>query len=252
MEETEKKIEHYIQDHHLSYALLIIGCISSLLAGMYIADFIFAIKHPEVSTTLTSLLSLIFLYGYPLLILILFIGYLGIPVPATSMLLALGAFAATGQMNPFYLISIITLTNICGDITGYLIGRKCSRILINKNTHKFGLTPKRISAVDTFLKNWGRWCLFITHCVLTPIEVPVNIVAGIRNYPFKRFLSIVIPTELLWTSFYIGLGFFLGTNWLSVITFVTDIPKILTTATLGVFAIWVGLQIRKKLTHASL
>lgn len=239
----------------LSYGLLFFGLIFLIAAGIYISQFAFGIKHPDffeakgISNFLTYLLSLIMVYGYPILAIILFIGYLGIPIPATSILLAAGSLAATGEVNMLGLILFISITNICGDVFGYFIGRKFTFIAYSKKIQKIGITPQRLDAVDGFLANYGMWCIFITHILLTPIEVPINLVAGISKYPFRKFLTMVFFAEILWTSFYISLGFFLGSNWLLLVNYITDVPKILTTTILGIFAIWIALQIRKKMHH---
>ncbi|MBP9719389.1 MAG: DedA family protein [Candidatus Levybacteria bacterium] len=253
MKQTEEKIDHYIHDHHLSYGLLFIGFIFLIWAGIYISQFAFGIKNPEffaattLSSSLTSLLSLIVVYGYPVLIMILLIGYIGLPIPATGILLALGAVATTGQVNLIGLITIISLTNIVGNMMGYVIGRKFTFLVHNKKAYKLGFTPKRIKSVDEFLQSWGAWCIFLTHCVLTPIEVPVNVVAGMGKYPIKRFLLLILVSEVLWTSFYLSLGFFLGSNWVVFLTYITDVPKILTTVIIGVFAVYIALKIRRKI-----
>jgi membrane-associated protein len=104
-------------------------------------------------------------------------------------------------------------------------------------------------SIDLFLQNWGGWCIFLTHSILTPIEVPVNLLSGISRYSFKRFVLLAGIGELLWTSFYLYLGYLFGINWELLASLVTKAPQILTLIILGVsFVIISGNILLKRIT----
>jgi len=258
MEKTEAKVEQYIHDHHLSSILLFLGFLFLTTGSFYISTFIFEIKDPSLfetqglSTVLSSLLSLISIYGYPVLALILFLGYIGLPIPATGILLTIGALAATGQVSLLTTFVLVWITNILGNILGYIVGRKFSPFIRHNKLHRFGITPERMHAGDMFLQNWGMWCVFISHTILTPIVVPINVMTGIGKYSFKKFLSVIILAESIWTAFYLSLGFFLGNNLFTLINITNDIPKILTSIALGIFVIWIAIKIQQKIKYATI
>jgi membrane-associated protein len=203
-----------------------------------------------MSTILPTLLTLVLSFGYPLIALIIFIGYLGLPIPATTLLLALGSFSASGNLNISILIPLIAVTALCGDILGYYIGKRFDHLIDHKTIHWIGLTPRRMYSVNLFLKNWGGWCVFLTHSLLTPIEVPVNLLCGISKYSFKRFVLFAAIGEILWTSFYLYLGYLFGINWELLASLVTKAPQILTLIILGVgFVIISGNILVKHITR---
>ncbi len=76
-----------------------------------------------MSSLLSLLLTFLQSYGYLALWITVFVAAVGIPIPITLLLLAAGAFAALGDFN-FVLLFILSLSAlICGDNTGYWIGR---------------------------------------------------------------------------------------------------------------------------------
>ncbi len=202
-----------------------------------------------MNTILPPLLTLILAYGYPLVAGIIFIGYLGLPIPATTLLLAIGSFSASGNLNIFILIPLITATSLCGDMLGYYVGKRFGHIFDHRIIHWLGFTPRRMHSITTFLLNWGGWCVFLTHCLLTPIEVPVNVLSGMSQYSFKKFVLFAGIGELIWTSMYLYVGYLFGINWETLASFVTKGPQFLTLFILGlVFVILSGNIFLKRLT----
>jgi membrane protein YqaA with SNARE-associated domain len=70
-----------------------------------------------------QLLSAFSLYGLPVLFGALLIGAVGIPMPATMMLLAAGSFVVQGDLNLWWVLALASVAAILGDNVGYCIGR---------------------------------------------------------------------------------------------------------------------------------
>lgn len=194
----------------------------------------------------TALLSLILQYGYPIIFVVVLGGELGIPVPVSTLLLAAGSFTVDNTLNIFLLIPLVTVTAILGDSIGYFFGKRFGRYLITKYFHRLGFTEKKLAAIDVFLKKWGIWCIFLSRWLLTPLGVPVNIVAGIGNYPFLRFLLFVSIGEFLWSTLYIYLGYLFGANWQTLLTYMSNAPWIFVLVAVGLVSVFIATKMRKR------
>lgn len=173
------------------------------------------------------LLTLILNYGYPIIFVIIFVGYLGLPISLNVILLAAGAFAVDGTLNIYFLIPFITISALFGDVFNYYLGKKFGHLLVNKFTNKLGLTEKRLAIVDGSMDKWGIWSIFFTRWLFTPIGIPVNIIAGMRKYSLKKFIAFAGCGELIWASIYISLGYFFGTNWYAFSQYIAQTPQII-------------------------
>ena len=199
-----------------------------------------------MSIALGTLLTLLLNYGYPIVFGVVFIGYLGVPMPSETILLAAGSLSADGSLNFWILLTIVTLTAIIGDTIMYFVGKRFGYLVVNRLTNKMGLTHHRLEQADSFLQKWGIWCIFITRWLITPLGIPINIMAGLSKYNFKLFLISVALGELLWSSIFISLGYIFGANWQILLNYINDIPQLLTIIVIGIFLITLSLRVWKR------
>jgi membrane-associated protein len=194
---------------------------------------------------LTTLLSLVLLYGYPIVLGVVLAGELGFPIPVTSILLAAGSFTVDNTLNIFWLVPLVAVTAIIGDSIGYWFGRRYGRFLIEKYLPRIGLTGKKVETIEQFLQRWGVWFIFFSRWLVTPLGVPLNIVAGIGKYPFLRFLVFAALGECIWASVYVYLGYLFGANWITLVTYISNAPWIFALFTVAVFSFLIASHIRK-------
>lgn len=195
---------------------------------------------------LDPLLTLLLNYGYPVVALCVICGYAGIPIPSDAILLAAGSFTVDGSLNAWILFPLVVLTALIGDCLGFLVGSKFGHLILNKPDSKFGLSKDKLNSVQNFLDNWGVWCIFLTRWLLTPLAVPVNLVAGLSNYSFKKFLLIALFGESLWAGVYIYLGYLFGANWQTLTDYLDDAPTFLVLIVIGFGSLAIALRMWKK------
>jgi membrane protein DedA with SNARE-associated domain len=196
-----------------------------------------------MSEILDPILTLVLNYGYPIIVGCVIAAYFGVPIPTDAILLAAGSFSTDGALNIFLLIPIVALTAIIGDYFGYYLGKKFGYLVVNKYTKKLGLTQIKLNSVDGFLKKWGIWCVFLTRWLLTPLGIPVNIMAGISKYSLKKFLSVVVIGELIWATIFLYLGYLFGANWVTLLDYIDEAPLLLALAAVGAASIYFGFKI---------
>lgn len=200
---------------------------------------------------LNYLLSFILIYGYPTVVGVVLLGDLGIPLPVTSVLLAAGSFTAVGILNIYILIPLVTITVICIDVFGYYVGWKLGYVKSMSITGRMKITASALKATEQFLEKHGTWCVFLSRWLITPLGVPVNIIAGIHRYSFKKFVIWAAIGELLWAGLYIYLGYLFGVNWQSLVYYLNNTPELLAAIVIGVGLLFMGVRIRRNHKHSS-
>jgi membrane protein DedA with SNARE-associated domain len=176
---------------------------------------------------LTAMLA----YGPLALALALLIAALGIPLPATLLLLAAGAFARQGALDGAWAAGLGLLASVLGDSGGYCFGR-CGGALVQRRVA--GRTSWQ-RAQATFARR-GSLAVLLTRFALTPLALPTNLIAGSTRYAFPRFLLFDVIGELVWVVLYGGLGYLFADRWEAL----SELAGNLTGALLGLFALATG------------
>lgn len=195
---------------------------------------------------LNPLLTLLLVYGYPILVIIIIGGYIGLPLPVSVCLVAAGAFAQSGTLNIFVLLPLVTLTAVIGDVIEYWLGRKYGQLIFRKLKFLNRNNSFNIQNVDDFFIKWGGIGVFLTRWLITPIAIPVNILAGSGKYQFRKFIGISILGEIIWAFMYLSLGYVFGSNWVSLIEFVNETPYFLVLAAAGFGLLFLGFKSLKR------
>jgi membrane protein DedA with SNARE-associated domain len=186
------------------------------------------------------LLTQIINYGAPILGVIVFLGALGIPFPATIIVIAVGAFCRQGFLS-WPSTGLIALTCVVlGDCLSYAMGLYARKPVL----HRFRGSDKWIQAENTF-QRWGGTSILLTRFLITGIAVPVNLVAGTGSFPFRRFLFYDLSGEAIWIFGYGGLGYLFGTQWEPVSAFLSNMSGLLLGLLILGTGIWLALRILK-------
>lgn len=164
----------------------------------------------------TFFLDALQLYGYPVLWLIVFIAAAGIPISGSVLLFASGAFAALGDFNIVILFPVALSAAVMGDNLTYYIGRRVGVSLFHwverQKRFRF-ITPQTMErGLESFRRN-AAWTIFMTRCLLVALGGPVNLVAGLEQYPYPRFLLWDISGQILGAAIPLGLGYIFAQSW---------------------------------------
>jgi len=156
------------------------------------------------------------LYGYPALWLIVFVAAAGAPISGSLLLFAAGAFASLGDFNIFMLFPIALSAAVMGDNLGYFIGRRVGMPLIGwlerQKRFRF-ITPQALERGRVYFRRRAAWTVFITRFLIVVLGGPVNLVAGLEQYPYHNFLFWDISGQILGAIIPLGLGFVFAKSW---------------------------------------
>ncbi len=204
-----------------------------------------------MSSLLLLLLHWLHEYGYPMLWLTVLIGAVGVPLPISVMLLAVGAIAARGDFNIVLLIGITIIASSCGDSVGYFIGRgwgsrTLSWLVQPRRLHV--LPARTITRSRLYFKRSGGWAIFFSRFLLSALGGVVNLLAGAECYPYRHFLVYDVTGETLGAVIPLLLGNALGACWEAG----SDLLGALTRFAFILFLVilFVSRLLRRKLPHS--
>lgn len=179
------------------------------------------------------LLTQIINYGAPLFGLILFLAALGLPLPASVLLVAAGAFSQQGFLAWFPAAMFGWLGAVAGDAVGFGMGFY-ARDRVTKHIEG---SPAWRNARETFRARAGM-AVYLTRFLITGLAVPTNLIAGGSGLPFRRFIVYDSLGELTWIILYGGLGYLFGSQWELVGDFISSFGGLILGLALVGIGVW--------------
>jgi membrane protein DedA with SNARE-associated domain len=178
-----------------------------------------------------ALLTATLVYGAPALALALLLAALGIPLPATLLLLAAGAFTRQGVLDGPWTLALGLLASVLGDSGSYCLGR-CGGTLVLRHMDKQAAWQR----AQALFARRGALAILLTRFLLTPLALPTNLIAGSSRYIYVRFLLVDVAGELIWVTMYLGLGYTFADRWEALSDLAGNVSGLL----LGLLALAVG------------
>ncbi|HJP85457.1 MAG TPA: VTT domain-containing protein [Gemmatimonadaceae bacterium] len=132
----------------------------------------------------------------------------GVFLPGDSLLVTAGLFAATGHLNVYTLLPVLTLAAICGNSVGYFIGRTTGPRVFNRENSLF-FNKKHAIRAHQFYEKYGRKTIVLAQ-FMPVIRTFAPVTAGVAGMPFRTFITFNIIGAIIWIWSMIGIGYFLG------------------------------------------
>jgi len=151
-------------------------------------------------------------YGYPALGLTLFLGAIGLPLPAGLATIIAGSLAAAGKISWVWSGIVALLASVAGDLIGYILGRRLSHDFLERRARWLGYTAKRRTQVELLFNRWGGLSVLLTRTLVSNLGPVVNLFAGAGRYHPGRFVLLAVIGRLLWTAVYLALGYAAGSD----------------------------------------
>jgi membrane-associated protein len=162
------------------------------------------------------LISALQQYGYPVLWLIVFVAAVGAPISGNLLLYAAGAFVALGDFNIFILFPVALSAAVLGDNLGYFIGRWVGTPLISwlERQRRFQfISPTTLARGYAYFRRKTAWAIFISRFFIVVLGGPINLLAGIEQYPFRNFLLWDVCGQILGAAIPLSLGYIFAESW---------------------------------------
>jgi membrane-associated protein len=153
------------------------------------------------------LLGTLGVYGVPALFAVLLVGSIGVPMPASLLLLVAGSFVAQGELSLWQVLLLGSAGAIIGDNIGYALGRWGGHHVARRISRWTG-GEAGLRRADVWLRRWAGAGIFLSRWLLTPLGPLINLTSGMTDYPWPRFLLYDVLGEALWVGLYVLLGKF--------------------------------------------
>jgi membrane protein DedA with SNARE-associated domain/rhodanese-related sulfurtransferase len=189
-----------------------------------------------------ELLQFLFKHGYIVLFGATLVEQLGFPIPAATLLIAMGALSRSGEFALLLVVAAGATAALAADLTWYELGRVHGRSVL-QILCRISLEPDYCvrRTEDTF-ERLGLWTLLPAKFVpgLNAAAVPM---AGMMKTPFVRFLAVDIPSVVLWSSAYVLAGYAFSQQIERIIIYLSRLGALVGALIAVAVAIYVGYKI---------
>ncbi len=152
-----------------------------------------------------QLLAALVLFGLPVLFGVIVFAAIGLPLPASLLVIAAGSFVEQGAFDPWWVMGLAWAAAIVGDNAGYSLGRWGGRRLLDRLVRWAG-GDERLRKLELSSARWGGLGIFFTRWLLPPLGPAINLTSGIAAYPWPSFLFFESFGALLWVLIYTTIG----------------------------------------------
>jgi membrane-associated protein len=175
----------------------------------FIKGFIDYFLHLDVH--LSELIQICGIWTYLILFLIVFCetGLVVTPIlPGDSLLFAVGAFAAKGDLNLLLILSLLMVAAILGDTVNYWIGSFVGPKIFQKEKTKF-FKKEHLEKTHQFYEKYGGKTIVFARFVPI-IRTFAPFVAGIGKMSYPYFLTYNVIGGVVWILLFVFGGYFFG------------------------------------------
>ena len=138
---------------------------------------------------------------------------MALPVPASLMMLAAGAFVASGDLPASGVCLAALFGAIAGDQLGYWLGRLGQTQLHRRSGKRSGKSSGiALRHARAILQKRGDMGVFFSRWLFSPLGPYVNIAAGALAMAPLRFTLWAVLGEMVWVAAYVGLGIGFASN----------------------------------------
>jgi membrane protein DedA with SNARE-associated domain/rhodanese-related sulfurtransferase len=154
---------------------------------------------------MNGMIGILTAYGYPAIFACVLAEQIGVPVPATPVLIAAGALAGLGRLNLWLVLLLAVAASLIGDLIWYYLG-KMQGISVLRLLCKISLEPdscvRRTNAV--YSRHGTRWLLFAKF--LPGVSTIAPPMAGVYRVNLWRFIAMDGGGATLWAGAFLFAG----------------------------------------------
>jgi membrane-associated protein len=151
------------------------------------------------------------LWAYAILFLIVFCetGLIVTPIlPGDSLLFAAGALAALGALQVTWLIPLLFVACLAGDLVNYAVGKSLGQRLFSNPNSRF-FKRKYLERTRAFYETHGAKTIVMARFVPI-VRTFAPFVAGMGTMRFRKYIAYCIGGALLWVGVCVGAGYLFG------------------------------------------
>jgi membrane protein DedA with SNARE-associated domain len=151
-------------------------------------------------------------YGIVVIFVATILSCLGLPSPASLIMMAGGAFAATDDLDLWAVCIAAFLGAALGDQSLYWMVRQGGGVRFWKWLAGRKGAWRLMANAETFLDRRGGWAVFLSRWLFSPLAPYVTLSAGATEMRWSRFTAANMSGEAIWVALYVSLGYFFTTR----------------------------------------
>jgi membrane protein DedA with SNARE-associated domain len=155
--------------------------------------------------------SIVESFPYAGLLLLLFLGEIGLPFPEDTTLILAGFLAAQGITELIPTLLVVYLGLLMTDFSLYFVGKKYGRKLLEHGKLKKILSPDRLSWLEQKFERWGVWVVLAGRHLIG-IRAQIFLAAGVSRMSSIKFFLADALSAILTVSIMVGIGYFGGNS----------------------------------------
>jgi membrane protein DedA with SNARE-associated domain len=183
-------------------------------------------------------------YGYLAIFLLMLAESACIPFPSEVTMLVGGWYAATGDLNFFWVGAMGVLGNVVGSWIAYGVGRTMGRGVLDRYGKYVLIRSHDIDKAEIWWERYGEAATFFSR-LLPVIRTFISLPAGIAKMPFGKFTLYTFLGCIPWTYALTWLGVVVEDNWERVLDYF-DLPTLIIGTLVVVAAVIWYLRRRKQ------
>ena len=175
-----------------------------VLAAAYVAGL-----APDFDAVATAVSSSLGKWAYAAVAGLAFLetaALVGLAVPGETAVVAAGAAAAGGALDPVLLIALVWLAAAAGDLVSFALGRRLGRPFIERHGARMGLGRDRLARVDGFYERHGGKAVLAGRFVGV-LRAVTPLFAGASGLSVRRFVPYSVVGSLAWATLFTLLGY---------------------------------------------
>ncbi len=130
-------------------------------------------------------------------------------LPGDSLLFALGLLANQGTISLWYIIPLLIVAAIAGNMLGYWMGTKMRQGLLMGKKYLPKVKPEHMERAERFYTKYGIYAVFFARFVPV-VRTIVPFFAGVVAMRKRVFSLWSVVGGIVWISVVITVGFFFG------------------------------------------
>jgi membrane protein DedA with SNARE-associated domain len=174
-------------------------------------------EHPHDFFSAQRVEEMVRVHGYRVIILLTFLGNIGIPVPEETVTILAGYAARVGWLSYKWVFLLCWIGAIIGDCGGYWIGRTGGRRAIQKYGEWVGFTEERLQYMQRYFATHGDKTVFFGRFI-AGLRFFAGPLSGASHMPFLRFLTFNAMGALIWIAVITQVGYWFGPSVLAWIS----------------------------------
>jgi len=155
-------------------------------------------------------------YGYAAIFSLLVLGIVGLPIPDEWLLTFSGYLVFSDHLRAIPTLAAAMLGSMCGITVSYALGRSLGLFILHHYGRFFRITSEDIDKVHAWFERFGRWTLIFGYFV-PGVRHFTAVIAGTSSLHPLSFAIFAYSGALIWSSTFIGIGYFFGDQWSRVL-----------------------------------